>query len=244
MGKWSFLCYFLSFSVLAESKADWPMPMKTMYVGQVMIEQLEMAETTSGDTALHWDTTSWYGGDYHRVVVRSEGEKTFYGDQAWHLERTDISYSYLFSSFWSVQGGIGVKGQLSSDTTREHYGVISVTGLAPYWFEVDSSILINERGKIQWMSEVEYAFLLSQTSYLQPRITMTVNLSDDIDAGRVSGMDSLQIGLRYRREISREFAPYAGIYWQKQQTVQSVEDAWQRTTQTELNLVVGVQMWF
>lgn len=244
MGKWFCLCGLAGFSAIAESQRDWPAPMTTMLVGQLMVEQLEVAQTTSGDTTLNWDTTGWYGGDYHRIVMISEGEKAFSGDKEWHIERTDVSYSYLFSPFWSLQGGVGVKGPLSSDGSREHYGLISVTGLAPYWFEIDSSIVLNERGKSQWSSEVEYTFLLSQTTYLQPRLSMTVNLSDDNHAHRFSGLDTLQIGVRYRREITREFAPYAGIYWQTKHTAFQLADVWKKKTTSNLNVVVGVQMWF
>ncbi|WP_245680366.1 copper resistance protein B [Alteromonas confluentis] len=234
-----------SLAAYAETdKSDWPSPMSEMFFGQVMFDRLEVTRNDNQENVFTWDTTAWYGGDYHRIVLRTEGENQQNDGAPTDLERTDVSYSYLLSTFWSVQAGLGVKGELSSDNDLEHYAVFSLTGLAPYYFEVDSSLLINEQGDVQWLNEVEYDFLLTQTSYLQPRLSVNTNITDSTRFGREAGVESIRVGLRYRQEIVREFAPYLGVYWQKQlgQTANSAQRLGEDTS--EFGVIAGVRMWF
>ena len=111
-------------------------------------------------------------------------------------------------------------------------------------FEVDSSLLINEQGDVQWLNEVEYDFLLTQTSYFQPRLSVNTNITDSTRFGREAGVESVRVGLRYRQEIVREFAPYLGVYWQKQlgQTANSAQRLGEDTS--EFGAIAGVRMWF
>ncbi|MBU2980098.1 copper resistance protein B [Alteromonas sp. C1M14] len=230
----------ITFSVLTVTAAQakhpsWPAPMHETYVGQVMIDRLEL-QRQNGETSANWDITGWYGGDYHRLVWRFEGENTINDGNSSHVERNDLSYSYLLSPFWSVQAGLGVRQSMSGHN-KEHYGVLSLNGLAPYWFEVDSSVVINEAGQVQWLNEVEYDVLLTQSSYLQPRITTTINVAKSTEFARPKGLEQLRIGLRYRHEITREIAPYIGGYWQREKSVDNHYT-------TETGLVAGVRLWF
>ena len=58
----------------AEDKSDWPSPMMEMSAWQVMLDRLELSRNTDKENVFTWDATAWYGGDYHRVVLRTEGE--------------------------------------------------------------------------------------------------------------------------------------------------------------------------
>ena len=231
-------------TALAQSKDNWPSPIPDENFGQVLFDRLEYTRNDEQQNIAVWDMQAWYGGDYHRIVLRTEGENQQNDGAPTDLERTDVSYSYLLSTFWSVQAGLGVKGELSSDNDLEHYAVFSLTGLAPYYFEVDSSLLINEQGDVQWLNEVEYDFLLTQTSYLQPRLSVNTNITDSTRFGREAGVESVRVGLRYRQEIVREFAPYLGVYWQKQlgQTANSAQRLGEDTS--EFGVIAGVRMWF
>ncbi|MEG3765905.1 copper resistance protein B [Alteromonas sp. 14N.309.X.WAT.G.H12] len=227
-------CGFFCTPAIADP-SQWPAPMEETYLGQLMVDQLEV-NRYNGQSSINWDLTGWYGGDYHRVVLRSEGENVLNDAQGSDLERNDLSYSYLFAPFWSLQAGLGIRQSMSTNQ-REHYGVLGITGLAPYWFEVDSNVIVNETGQLQWLNEVEYELLLTQTSYLQPRITANVNLSDSHRFNRQRGLEKLRIGLRYRVEITREFAPYIGMYWQKERETDT-------SYTTESGVIAGVRMWF
>lgn len=227
-----------------EHNSDWPKPVIDIKTGKVLFDRLEIARSNEQENRAVWDMLAWYGGDYHRLVFKSEGENTQNDGEPTDLESAELLYGYLISPFWSFQTGIGTRGELSSDTQMEHYAVIGFMGLAPYWFEMDNSLLINEKGDVQFISETEYDWQLTQTSYLQPRLELTVNLSDSEKYDRQSGFSHLRMGLRYRHEITREFAPYVGVYWDK--TLGNSADALQAqgADTSETGFVLGARVWF
>jgi copper resistance protein B len=52
------------------------------------------------------------------------------------------------------------------------------------------------------------------------------------------------VGLRYRYELSREFAPYIGVYWSRSlgNKADLIRD--QGGDESETGMVIGVRMWF
>ena len=63
--------------------------------------------------------------------------------------------------------------------------------------------------------EAEYDYRVSQTSYIQPRISVSASLLESERFDRPSGVNTIRVGLRYRMEVFREIAPYVGAYWLK-----------------------------
>lgn len=231
-------------AIAGHAQEDWPEPVKDYYTGQVLFDRLELTRSSEDDTIAVWDMMAWYGGDYHRVVFKSEGENAQNDGEPTHLESAELLYGYLVSPFWSFQAGIGTRGSLSSESSMENYAVFSFAGLAPYWFEMDNSLMINEEGDIQFVSEAEYEWQLTQTSYLQPRMELTANLTDSTLYQRQSGLSNLRVGLRYRHEVMREFAPYVGIYWNGAlgNTADELRQMGEDTTET--GVVLGARIWF
>lgn len=226
------------------AKDDWPEPVSEHYTGRVLFDRLEIARTNQHEQSAVWDMMAWYGGDYHRLVFKTEGENVQNDGAPTDIEKAELLYGYLVSPFWSIQAGVGARGELSSDSSFEHYAVLSFSGLAPYWFEMDNSLMVNEEGDIQLRSETEYEWRLSQTAYLQPRVEITANVTDSEKYRRESGLSNLRVGLRYRQEISREFAPYIGVYWN--QALGNTADRLQREERQthETGIVVGARVWF
>jgi copper resistance protein B len=56
-------------------------------------------------------------------------------------------------------------------------------------------------------------FLLTQRLILQPRFEMNVAVQSVPNYGIRSGVNDIELELRLRYEIRREFAPYVGISW-------------------------------
>ena len=71
----------------------------------LLVEQLEWRVDDGGPDALGWDALAWIGGDYHKLVVKAEGEAGFEGPDEGESE-TDVLYSYLVSPFWTAQAGV------------------------------------------------------------------------------------------------------------------------------------------
>jgi len=73
-----------------------------------------------------------------------------------------------------------------------------------------------------------------------------VNLhsEDDESTGVGSGVSDLELGLRLRYEIRREFAPYIGVNWTKLfgNTADFARDEGEDTD--DVQFVMGVRAWF
>jgi len=177
---------------------DWPEPVKPYRTGQVLFDRLEVTRTDNDESLIVWDMLAWYGGDRNRIYFKSEGENQKDDGEPTELESAEVLASRLITPFWELQGGIGTRGSLASGANRENYFVISLFGVAPYRFEMDNSITINEDGDIAASVEAEYDLRLSQVSYLQPRLEIAAALTDAEDYGRPSGFNDVRVGLRYR----------------------------------------------
>jgi uncharacterized protein involved in copper resistance len=92
--------------------------------------------------------------------------------------------------------------------------------------------------------DVEYAIPFTQRLILSPELELDFYSNDDFARDIGSGLSTLELGLRLRYEIRREFAPYIGINWEKKlsNTADLARDDGQQTG--DLQVVLGVRAWF
>ncbi|HDZ15952.1 MAG TPA: copper resistance protein B [Methylophaga aminisulfidivorans] len=225
-------------------KSDMPKMGHTYYTGKVSVDRLELARDDNDKTTAIWDVLAWYGGDIHRVYVKSEGENTQHDGKTTVLESAEVLYSRLIAPFWELQAGVGTRGELGSRKDMENYAAFSLYGKAPYRFEVDTTLRVNDYGDISMNSEVEYDIRLTQISYLQPRMEVSASLTPADEYDRPRGFNNLQLGLRYRYELSREFAPYIGVYWQT--ALGNSADILRKNNEDvdTVGVVLGTKFWF
>lgn len=223
---------------------DWPEPVKPYRTGQILFDRLEITRTDNDDSLIVWDMLAWYGGDRNRLYFKSEGKNERGDGEPSELESAEILASRLIAPFWEMQGGLGIRGSMASGADRENYLVFSLFGTAPYRFEMDNSVTVNEDGDIAASIEAEYDIRMSQVSYLQPRLELKAALTDAEAYDRPSGFNDVRVGLRYRYELSREFAPYIGVYWSRSlgNKADLIRD--QGGDESETGVVIGVRMWF
>lgn len=223
---------------------DWPEPVKSYRTGQILFDRLEVTRTDNDEDVLVWDMLAWYGSDRNRLYFKSEGENQKDDGEPTELESAEVLVSRLIASFWELQGGVGTRGSLASGAERENYLVFSLFGVAPYRFEMDNSITVNEDGDIAATIEAEYDLRLSQVSYLQPRLEVAAALTDARAYNRPSGLNDIRVGLRYRYELSREFAPYIGAYWSRSLGDKADQIRAGGGDDSETGLVIGARLWF
>ena len=79
---------------------------------------------------------------------------------------------------------------------------------------------------------------------MTPKIEINFYGQDDAEVGIGSGLSDVELGLRLRYEIRREFAPYIGVIWSKLfgNTADFAKTAGQDTS--EAQLVIGLRAWF
>lgn len=162
---------------------------------------------TEGPVA-SWDFDGWIGGDYNKLWLKSEGERS---DGETEQAEFWAMYSRNISTFWDLQAGIRHDTQPQSTT----YFVLGTEGLAPYFFETEAHLFLSEDGDLSARVRQENDFLITQRLILQPYAEVELSAQDvpekDIGAGFTQG----EIGLQTRYEISRKFAPYVDFRYER-----------------------------
>lgn len=180
-----------------------------------LIEQLEYRARDTGSDPLGWSAQGWIGRDFDKFRWKSEGEAIFDGFDEGESE-TDLLFSRLISPFWDFQIGARYANEWTGGGDYEDTwsGQIGLQGLAPYMFELDSSLYVSEHGDISFGFEAEYHIRITQRLVLQPRTEFSLFAQDIPEKSIGAGMSDLSLDLRLRYEIKREFAPYLGISYQ------------------------------
>jgi len=217
-------------TVMADAEDD---PVLT----KVMIDQLETRDV-GGDNEFVWDIQGWVGKDLTKFWIKSEGERS-----SGETEEAEVQflYSRALSTYWDLQAGI--RHDFEPSPSRD-WLAIGFMGLAPYFFEIDTALFIGESGRTALRFEAEYELLFTQRVILTPEIEVNFYGQDDVDIGIGSGLSDLEVGLRLRYEIRREFAPYIGVNWSKLfgNTADFARIAGEKSSETQL--VIGFRAWF
>lgn len=202
-------------------------------------ERLEYRSNEGAPVAL-WDAQGWYGGDAHKIWVKTEGEYAFAPDRFEEAE-LQVLYSRPVSAFFDLQAGLRHDFEPHPATT---YGVLGFQGLAPYWFEVDAALFISENGDLSARIEAEYELLVTQRLIFQPRVELDFALQDVEELGIGSGLSTAELGVRLRYEIDRQFAPYVGVSWERKvgETADFARAEGEDTG--SLSFVAGLRLWF
>jgi copper resistance protein B len=207
----------------------------------ILVDQLEYSFTEKGANTLRFNGAGWIGGDYHRLWVNAEGSRA---DNSLP-EDTDVQalYGRLIAPFWDLQAGVRYFHP-KTDASSRGSAVLGVQGLAPYWFEVQAAGFVSHRGEVSGRVELEYELLLMQRLILQPRLETNLAIQDVKELGIGHGVNDLDLGLRLRYEIKREFAPYVGLVWNSKFGETADFARSQREVVRSLGFVVGIRIWF
>jgi len=223
--------FSLSSGLLHAGTADDPL------LSEVMFDQLEVRDT-DGDNLLAWDAQAWFGKDLEKLWIKTEGER-----EDGIIEEAELQalYSKAVSTYWDFQ--VGVRHDFNP-TPKRSWAVVGFQGLAPYFFEVDTALFIGESGRTALRLEAEYELLFTQRLVLTPEIEVNFYGQNDADTGVGAGLSDVELGLRLRYEIRREFAPYIGVNWFKKfgNSADFARIAGQDIDDTQL--VVGIRAWF
>jgi copper resistance protein B len=202
----------------------------------VAFDQLEWRDSDAGD-ATFWDGRAWFGNDYDKALLKTEGERL----DGEYEGSAELLWDHVISRWWSLQGGVAHDfGEGPSRT----WAAVGVQGLAPYWFEVEAFAYVGEEGRTAANFTAEYEMFLTQRLVLQPKLELKLYGKDDPANGIGSGFSTTEFGLRLRYEIRREFAPYLGVVWSQKfgETADLARD--HGNDADELQLVAGLRVWF
>jgi len=196
-------------------------------------------QARKGHDGFRWDGEAWYGGDINRLTVKSEGEGVF-GEGIEGTE-TQLLYSRAVGPYFNAQAGIRQDLGPGPDRT---YATVGFEGLAPYWFEVEGALFLSNKGDLHGRLEGYYDQRITQKLILQPIAELNFALQDVPEFGVGSGWSDVELGLRLRYEIVKEFAPYVGVEWERKvgDTARFTRAAGEDPS--SVSLVAGVRVWF
>jgi copper resistance protein B len=203
----------------------------------LMADRLEV-QSADGEQALVWDGQFWYGGDKHKLWIKSEGEYDFEESAIEEAEITTL-YSRAISPYFDVQAGVRYD---LSPKGRAHL-TVGMLGLAPGWFEVDGAAYLSKDGDLSASFEAEYDMVITQRLIVQPRLELKVSGSDIAALGMGSGLTHVDLGARLRYDIKREFAPYIGVEWQSDFGDTADYTRADGGEESRVAIMVGVKLW-
>lgn len=211
-----------------------------------LFERLEYRIANDDDTPDHigWEAQGWIGKDFHKFWWKHEGEAVFDGPDNGETE-TDLLYSRLVTPFWNFQIGVQYANEWNTDDYNDRWsGVIGFQGLAPYQFELDNALYVSEDGDVTVTCEAEYDLHITQRIVLQSLAELHFAAQDISERDMGAGITDVNLDLRLRYGIKREFAPYIGIRYRflVGETADIAEEAGADTTQ--LYFMTGVRFAF
>jgi copper resistance protein B len=209
-----------------------------MTTAKLLVDQLEV-KFRDGRDGYAWDGQAWYGGDIHKLWLKSEGE----GEFGHGLEKAEVQalWSRAIDPWFDLQAGFRYDFRPNPERT---YFVLGLQGLAPYWFEVDGAAFISNKGDVSARFEAEYDLRITQKLILQPRLEVDLALQDVPELGIGSGLSSGEIGARLRYEIRPEFAPYIGVEYERAFGGTARFRRAEGEDRGAFSLLVGLRTWF
>ena len=209
-----------------------------MPVYKVFFDRLETRVREGADSYL-LEGQAWYGGDIDKLWLKADVE----GEWRHGIETAEVQalWSHAIDPWFDVQAGVRFDPQPGPNRTHLALGI---QGLAPYWWEVEGTVFLSNKGEVTARAEAEYDLRITQKLILQPRAEIELSAQKVNELGIGAGVTEASLGLRLRYQMSPLFAPYAGIEYER---------AFGRTAEFRraggekrggFNLIAGARLWF
>lgn len=196
-------------------------------------------QARSGGDGYRWEGEAWFGGDINRLVLKSEGEGATRGG----VDAAEVQalYSRAVGPYFNLQAG--VRYDIEPRPNRI-YAVLGFEGLAPYWFEVSGAAFVSDKGDVLARLEGYYDQRITQRLILQPRAELNLAARDVPETRAGGGVSNLELGLRLRYELKREFAPYVGASYDRKFGKTADFARADGVDVEDVSFVVGLRAWF
>jgi len=209
----------------------------TASLGKILLDRLDWRDA-GGASLFAWDAQAWYGNDYNKLWLKTEGERSRGTTEG---ARAEALWDRIVSRWWNLQAG--VRHDFGEGPSRD-WVAVGVQGLAPYFFDIEATAYLGDSGRTAARFSAEYDLLFTQRLVLQPQFEMNLYGKDD-PANRIgSGLSNVELALRLRYEVRREFAPYVGLVWTHRfgNTADFAQAAGEDTS--DVQFLAGLRVWF
>jgi copper resistance protein B len=204
-------------------------------LGRILVDQFEWRDAAEGRGSGVWDAEGWYGGDYDKLWVRTEGDWSSAADAQ---GRAELLWDRIVTRWWSLEAGARYD---FGEGPGKGWAALGVQGLAPGWINVEATAYAGEAGSLAARLKAETDLRFTQRLILQPELELNAYSRPDRVRGEGAGLSDVDAGLRLRYEIRRELAPYVGVAWRRsdasgQWLAGARADEWQ--------WLAGVRFWY
>jgi len=166
------------------------------------------AARIDGEDVLTWEGDAWIGGDLNKLWLKTEGEIE---DGEAHSAEVQALWSRNIATFWDLQAGVRI--DLEPDTRT--YLALGVQGLAPYQFETEATAFVSEDGDVSLRLAQSIDMHLTQRLIAEPHLELNAYAEDDAERNIGAGLSDVEAGVQLRYEITRKFAPYVEVAWER-----------------------------
>lgn len=205
----------------------------------ILLDKTEYVPAAEG-RPIELDAVGWYGGQYDRLWFLVEGEQLT-ADWAGKGE-LHAYYGRLVTPYWDALAGVRFDGRWGEERGTRAHLALGLVGLAPLRFELSPTVFLSRDGDLSARLEAEYQILITQRLVAEPELELNAALQEVSDWEIESGLGDVELGLRLRYEIRREFAPYAGLAWVRR-VGGAVDPARTAGHDGAVYFVVGVRTW-
>lgn len=221
---------------------DMPM-MKPGPFGLLVFDQLEY-RATEGDDLFVWEAEGWYGGGVNRLWFKTRGE-TLADSLDSGSGELHAYYGRLIAPFWDIQVGARLDDGWGDESGNSRLlGAIGLEGRVPYNYELSATLFVDEHGDAQARFTAAKDLRVTQRIVAETEFETEIAAFDSMERGIGSGFNNVELGVRVRYEIKREYAPYLGISWERK--LGKTADLLRAQSQEidELSAVAGIRIWF
>jgi len=203
--------------------------------------QIDQAEyrARSGKDGYGFEGQAWYGGDIDRAVVAFEGEGSF-GEKAEDLE-VNAYWRHALDPWFNLQLGVRQDFRPTPDRT---YAMVGIQGLAPYWFEVEGQLFVSDKGDVRARAKGSYDQRITQRLVLEPEVEADFALQDVPELGIGAGIEKIELSARLRYEVTRMFAPYVGVFWERKLGDTADYARAEGDKASSVSALAGLRVWF
>ncbi|MBY0496452.1 MAG: copper resistance protein B [Cyanobacteria bacterium] len=196
-----------------------------------------------GDASdLSWDMEGWHGGDFNRLWFKSEGEQSF--TKAERNIDVQVLYGRFVKKFYDAQFGAGVQtATFEGRNVTRAQAVVGLEGFVPYKYDLESLLFISHQGDVAGRITFTREYLMTQRLILQPRFETNVAAQRVEAFGVGTGLNNIELGLRFRYEFRRELAPYLGVSFDRQFFGTADLSRAARRDPSQVRFVFGLRAW-
>lgn len=202
----------------------------------IYLENIEAVTGTQNGGA--WDAQAWYGGDFNKFWLKTEGDTL---DHRTTGSKVEALWAHALLPFWDSQ--VGMRYDFSGGPSRKWLAV-GVQGISPYWFDIEATGYVGAAGRTAARLKTEYDVYLTQRLVLRPEMELNAYGKADPERQIGAGLSDGQFELRLRYEFTRGFAPYLGYVYDRKFGASATYAHREGEFALDHRLVAGLQLLF